>query len=189
MDSESSAIAVPKNVTIPGCLYDSTLFTKVFVSSINFNKNERNSFFSVKYCQLIASDIELMIIYGLKGESKFRLRSIKILVIKLCKQGQNSMRDFLVALEILKVFIITMLLMSQKQLLATVISFDGIVLKNFLLTVSTVLLLERSNHVRGFALFRQLQSYFLEIIFRDNNLFYEMLSTITFVRYFLFPKR
>ena len=92
----------------------------------------------MKYCQLIASDIELMIIYGLKGESKFRLRSIKILVIKLCKQGQNSMRDFLVALEILKVFIITMLLMSQKQLLATVISFDGIVLKNFLLTVSTV---------------------------------------------------
>ena len=162
---------------------------QVFVSSINFNKNERNSFFSVKYCQLIVSDIELMIIYGLKGESKFRLRSIKILVIKLCKQGQNSMRDFLVALEILKVFIITMLLMSQKQLLATVISFDGIVLKNFLLTVSTVLLLERSNHVRGFALFRQLQSYFLEIIFRDNNLFYEMLSTITFVRYFLFPKR
>lgn len=189
LDSESSAIAVPKNVTIPGCLYDSTLFAKVFVSSINFNKNERNSFFSVKYCQLIASDIELMIIYGLKGESKFRLRSIKILVIKLCKQGQNSMRDFLVALEILKVFIITMLLMSQKQLLATVISFDGIVLKNFLLTVSTVLLPERSNHVRGFALFRQLQSYFLEIIFRDNNLFSEMLSTITFVRYFLFPKR
>ena len=99
------------------------------------------------------------------------------------------MRDFLVALEILKVFIITMLLMSQEQLLATVISFDGIVLKNFLLTVSTVLLLERSNHVRGFAPFRQLQSYFLEIIFLDNNLFYEMLSTITFVRYFLFPKR